>query len=239
MTHVRFLKTTQSPPKIAQSGVRREWMDNTYKKHAYQCMPMTVANVMGWELQLEEEVSVIWDGGNTVPRVLAGEKTTSGRTQVISSIVGILSINMGWVLETEKGISTWITGSPNYFIDGASPLTATIPTWWWPDEVQMNWQITKVGEVVTFPAGSPFCFITVYDESTMLDAQTSYGDYWEDVEKINSRSKYGEQKSKNNQENPWTWTKGIKTGIDADGKSIGPTFTGLPKISVPGMGGNE
>ena len=239
MTHVRFLKTTQSPPQIVQSGVRRDWMDDTYKKHAYQCMPMTVANVMGWELRLEDEITAIWDGGNTVPRILTGEISSSGRPQAISSIVGILSINMGWVLETEKGISTWITGSPNYFIDGAAPLTATIPSWWWPDEVQMNWKITKVGEVVTFPAGSPFCFVTVYEESTMLDAEVSCADYWDDVEKIKARAKYGDIKSRNNQENPWTWTKGIKTGVDADGKSIGPTFTGLPRIKTPGVLGNE
>ena len=41
------------------------------------------------------------------------------------------------------------------------------------------------------------------------------------------------RKAKNNIEKPWTWTKGIRTGLDADGKQIGPTFTGLPKLANP------
>jgi hypothetical protein len=45
--------------------------------------------------------------------------------------------------------------------------------------------------------------------------------------------KYGELKARNNVEKPWTWTKGIKTGLDADGNKIGPTFTGLPKLANP------
>jgi hypothetical protein len=56
---------------------------------------------------------------------------------------------------------------------------------------------------------------------------------WDDKELVEQRSKYGDMKAKNNQENPWTWTKGIKTGLDADGNRIGPTFTGLPKLTVP------
>jgi hypothetical protein len=34
-------------------------------------------------------------------------------------------------------------------------------------------------------------------------------------------------------ENPWTWTKGIRTGLDADGNRIGPAFNGLPKLDEP------
>ena len=29
-------------------------MDETYKKHAYQCLPMTTANVLGWEMVVAE-----------------------------------------------------------------------------------------------------------------------------------------------------------------------------------------
>jgi hypothetical protein len=38
---------------------------------------------------------------------------------------------------------------------------------------------------------------------------------------------------KNNVDNPWTWTKGIKTGVDADGNKIGPGFTGINKLNSP------
>ena len=233
MTKLFLKKTHQNAPLIQQSRIKRDWMDATYNKHAYQCLPMTVANVYGWEVVLEEDLVVQWDGGNTPPNILSGEITSSGRVQAISSIIGMISINMGWVVNTEEGYNTWITGSPNYFIDGAVPLTATIPSYWWPDESQMNWKITKIGEPVTFEAGAPFCFFNIYDNSVLENVEIIESTLWDDQKLISSRMKYGEMKARNNVEKPWTWTKGIKTGLDADNNKIGPTFTGLPKLATP------
>jgi hypothetical protein len=196
-------------------------------------MPMTVANVYGWEVVLEEDLVVQWNGGNTPPEILSGEITSSGRVQAISSIIGMISINIGWVISTEEGYNTWMTGSPNYFVDGATPLTATIPSYWWPDESQMNWKITKIGEPVVFGAGTPFCFFNIYDNSVLESTEIVTSNLWDDKELVESRMKYGKLKEDNRYENPWTWTKGIKTGVDADGKQIGPTFTGMPKLANP------
>jgi hypothetical protein len=233
MTKLILKRTHQSPPVIAQSRLKRDWMDATHNKHAYQCMPMTVANVYGWEIQLEEELVVLWDGEQTPPKILSGEFTKSGRQQAVSSIVGIISINMGWTMRTEEGYDTWFSGSPNYFVDGASALTATIPTWWWPDESQMNWKITKPGVPVVFEAGSPFCFFSIYDNSVLPNTEVVVENLWDDENLMIARQKYGDKKMKNHQERPWTWTKGIRTGLDADDKPIGPTFTGLPKLANP------
>lgn len=233
MTKVNFVRTHQKSPAIVQSRVQRDWMDATYNKHAYQCLPMTVANVYGWEIQMEDDLVVQWDGNEVPPQILSGEISSSGRIQAVSSIVGIISIQMSWAIRTEEGYSTWFSGSPNYVLDGAVPLTATIPTWWWPDEAQMNWKITKIGEPVTFKAGSPFCFFNIYDESVLSGVEVSTSNLWDDPELMTSRARYGQAKSQKMQENPWTWTKGIKTGVDADGNKIGPTFTGMPKLANP------
>ena len=69
-------KNHQNPPEIRQSRRKRDWMDDTYNKHAYKCLPLTAANVHGWEMVLQQEVVVQWDGGNSVPRVLSGEIMT-------------------------------------------------------------------------------------------------------------------------------------------------------------------
>ena len=233
MTHVRFVKTTQTPPEIRQSRIRRDWMDETYKKHAYQCMPMSVANVLGWELVLSEDVVVQWDGGNHVPKILSGEFSKNGFKQVHCSIIGMVSFAMGWVVRTEDNYSTWFSGSPNFIKEDAQALSATVPTFWWPDEVQMNWKINKIGTPVTFKAGDPFCFFNVYNNTVMPDVNVSVSNLWEDKELMEQRMKYDQLKTKINTEKPWTWAKGIKTGLDADGNVIGPSFTGLPAISVP------
>ncbi|NDB03243.1 MAG: hypothetical protein EBY38_06215 [Flavobacteriaceae bacterium] len=231
MTKIWLSASSDTPPKIAQSRVKRDWMDETYKKHAYQCMPLTVANVHGWEVQLEEEIVVEWDGHTSVPRVLSGAVTKSGRTQVHQSIIGTVTFSIGWAFKTEAPYSMWISGSPNYFVDGAVPLTATIPTWWWPDEFQMNWKITKVGEPVVFPAGMPICFFNIYDDNLLKSVEFETFNRWEDKDFIDKRIKYGNIKAENSRE--WIWSKGIKSGVDADGDRIGPTFTGLPQLNMP------
>lgn len=232
MTKVRLTRGHQNAPLVQQSRIRRDWMDDTYNKHAYQCLPMTVANVSGWELVLDEDLVVIWEGGNTIVKVLSGG-TQKDRQVAHPSMIGIISLSTGWAINTEEGYATWVTGSPNYFIDGAVPLAATIPSSWWPDEVQMNWKITKVNEPVTFPAGTPYCFFTVYQEGLLESVEFEVGNVWDKPDLIESRVKYSDMKMKNQEENPWTWTKGIKTGLDADGNKIGPTFQGLPKLANP------
>ena len=237
---VTVTRTHQNPPPIRQAEVRRDWMDETYKKHAYKCLPLTEANVNGWELVLQQDVVIQWDGGLTVPRVLSGEKMTfetNGQTYereiVMPSIVGIMSFTTGWSFSTPPGIGTWISGSPNYFVDGAVPLTAHIPSDWWPDEFNMNWKITKIGEPVVFPAGSPFMFFQFYDTSLMPSVEFTVENYWDKPELSAARQSYGDAKMKKLQEQPWTWMGGIRTGLDENGNQIGPRFDGHPQLKEP------
>ena len=236
MTEIKLLRTHPSPPMVAQSGVRRDWMDSTYAKHAYQCYPLTMANVMGWEVRLENDVVAVWDGGNSVPRIVSGEKSAEGRQICSASIIGQLSFHIGYVFKTEESYGTMISGSPNFDYNGAIPLTAYIPSDWWPDEVFMNWRIEEVGKEVVFKKDSPFMFFTILDTSLVTEASMSFGDYWGEIsqEQIDSRTKYGEMKSKLQSDNPWkSWAKGIKSGVDADGQILHEPFIGLPRITVP------
>jgi hypothetical protein len=232
MTKLTLIKTTQNPPEIKQSRFNRDWMDATYNKHAYQCLPLTVANVTGWELILQQDVLVQWDGGNTVPKVLEGEKIDD-RPIAIPSIIGMMSFTTGWAFNTEDGYSTWISGSPNYFVDGAVPLTASIPSYWWPDEFNMNWQITKVGEPVLFPKGMPIMHFVIYPNELLQSTEVVVENLWDKPELMAARQSYGNAKSEKMRDEPWTWMKGIKTGLNENGERIGPAFEGLPRLAHP------
>ena len=232
MTKITLTKTHQNPPKIQQSRLKRDWMDETYNKHAYKCLPMSAANVNGWELVLQQDVVVQWDGGNTTPRVLEGE-FLDGRPVVIPSIIGIMSFATGWAINTEEGYDTWITGSPNYFVDGAAPLSATIPSSWWPDEFNMNWKITKIGEPVKFEAGMPFMFFNIYKNDLLENAQIVVENLWDKPELMAKRQSYGDAKMKKLHEQPWTWMNGIRSGLDENGNQIGPKHDGLIKLAEP------
>ena len=232
MTKVTLTRTHQNPPEIIQSRIKRDWMDNTYKKNAYQCLPVTTANISGWELILPQDVVVQWDGGNTTPKILEGEMYKD-RQLAYGGIVGMVSFSVGWAFGTEDGYDTWISGSPNYCVDGAFALSAVIPSSWWPDEFQMNWMITKVGEPVTFSAGMPFMFFNIFKSDLLESVEFEVNNLWDKPDLMKARQEYGDAKMKKNREEPWTWMKGIKTGLNEKGEKIGPANLGLLKLSNP------
>lgn len=230
MTKVILSRTHNNSVEIRQSRLKRDWMDNTYNKHAYQCTPVTTANVSGWEMILPEELVVIWDGGASPARIVSGG-VHNGFNFAHSNIHGMISIATGWAINTEEGYSLWTTGSPNYYVDGASPMTASIPSSWWPDEVQTNWVIHKVNEPVVFPKGSPFLFFTIYPTDLLPSVEFEVVNRWDNKELEESRRKYNDLKMQNSKDKPWTWVKGIKTGLDADGNKIGPGLKGMLKLA--------
>lgn len=234
MTKVTLTKTHQNPPQIVQSRIKRDWMDATYKKHAYQCLPVTTANVSGWELILPQDVVVQWEGGNTLPKILEGE-FYNGRQLAYGGIVGMVSFSIGWAFGTEDGYETFISGPPNYYLDGAFALSAILPTSWWPDESQMNWMITKINEPITFPAGMPFMFFNVFKSDVLESVEFEVENLWDKPELMEARQAYSDAKMKKNREEPWTWMKGIKTGLNEKGEKIGPANSGLLKLNSPSI----
>lgn len=232
MTKLTLLRTHQISPEIKQSRLKRDWMDNTYNKHAYRCLPLSAANVNGWEVILQQDIRLIWDGGNTVPRIIDGD-IFKGRTIANCNKIGMIDFHIGWAFNTENGFDTWLTGSPNYFIDGAVPLTASIPSHWWPDEVQMTWKITKENQEIVFPAGMPFAFFCIYPNNLLPNVSIDVENLWDKPELIEARMAYGEAKMKKLKEEPWTWMNGIRTGLNEKGEVIGPRHDGLVNLSEP------
>ncbi|MDA0898405.1 MAG: DUF6065 family protein [Bacteroidetes bacterium] len=237
---VSLVKTTPQPLEIRQSTVRRQWMDDTYNKHAYRCLPVTEANVSGWEIVLPHDVVFQWDGGTSVPRVLEGGTVTRSinghsyeQNIVQQSIVGMATFCLGWVFNTPPGVHTWLTGTPNYVVDGAIPLSASIPSDWWPDEVNMSWIITKEKTPITFPAGSGLAFFNFYEPSLIKETEFEVKNLWDNKELVASRQAYGDAKVKKLQEKPWSWMNGIRTGLDAEGNRIGPRHENHATLEVP------
>jgi hypothetical protein len=234
MTLITFSRTLTTPVEIRQSRLKRQWMDDTINKHAYQCLPVTSANINGWEMVLPEDVVAVWDGTGAPAKILSGGNY-NGWQFAHSNIAGMLSFFTGWAINTEEGYSLWTTGSPNFYIDGVHPMTASIPSSWWPDEVATNWIFTEKNKPVLFPKGMPFLFFTIYQDNLLSSVEFEVVNRWDDKKKLESRKKYNDLKIKTTQEKPWTWIKGIRTGIDADGIKIGPKYTGPIKLNEPDL----
>lgn len=241
------LMTHHNPPVIRRASPKRDWMDETYNRHAYACLPVTSANISGWELILQKDVVVEYDGSIQPPRILsdktmtfvAPDGTEYTRDIANSTITGVLSFPTAWAFNLPEHHALWVTGSPNYFVDGAAPLSGSIP-YWWPEDFNMNWKITKINEPVTFKAGEPFMFFQIYDTRIMpsidFEVKTAWGENsitdtpdsrWFE------RLEYKAFKEQQRVDAPWKWLGTMRTGLDHKGRRIGPKHKNPQPLKEP------
>ncbi len=148
-------------PEIVPGRSSRRWMDATESRHAYRCLPLTIANSMGWEILLPAQVRATWNGGTEIAD-LTVETAHGERSQTIAQShfgYGILTFATGFLFRTDPGIALWVRGSPNRPKDGIAPLEGIVETDWVDFTFTMNWQLTRPGSVI-FEKDEPFCFIT-------------------------------------------------------------------------------
>lgn len=148
--------------RIVAGRSRRPWMDETHYRYAYRCLPLTIANAMGWEITLPAGLTAEWSGGNNLSDVTVESSDPAYAVDQLASSHfghGILTFHVNYLFRTEPGVALWARGAPNLPKDGIAPLEGVIETDWLPFTFTMNWQFTRPGRVV-FEKGEPFCFIT-------------------------------------------------------------------------------
>lgn len=144
--------------KLEQLPLKRDWMDETFDRHAYQCFPMSLSNRLGWGISFPEDITFIWDGINdSTPdhvKVLSGEKYTHpGRGNKT------ISFNTGLTFVSESNISLLTFPVPNQFIRGSQCITTIISTSVLPGELPIAWMITEPNIEITIPANTPIAAI--------------------------------------------------------------------------------
>lgn len=143
---------------ISQLPIKRDWMENTYDRHAYQCLPISLANTLGWGIYFPEDISFVWDGVcDTTPnhiKVLKGEKYCStARGNATISFVTFLHFI------TNKNTTTLVMPVPNEFNESAQCYTNLISTSFYKPMLPVSWRITKPNVEITIPAGKPIAAI--------------------------------------------------------------------------------
>lgn len=198
--NVTFHKQHDNAPEIKQASIKRTWMDATYKKHAYHCQPLTLANISGWVIELQEQVVAYWDG-TSMPEIRQGQATPIQP--------GIIGFGLGWVIQA-PGYNVRYGSVPNWFDSQAHCLTALVDGQW-PDAVQANW-LLEPGKEITFKQSMPIVFITLENKQTLQNITYNVTHQWLDAEHQTARQQYQTNKKNKLKDNEWTgWTKGIKT----------------------------
>lgn len=158
MYKIDAFSINSNPAKISQLSVKREWMDETYEKHAYNCFPLALTNRMGFGISFDEDISFIWDGisdsSSNHVKVLSGNKyVNTGRAN------GTISFNTGIRFKTDENVSMLIMPVPNMFYDGAQCFTTLMSTSFFEGQIPCVWKITRPFQKITIPANKPVAAI--------------------------------------------------------------------------------
>ena len=144
--------------------LERDWMSATNQRFAYRCLPLDVANQLGWDLLVQERFTARWNGGQAAQDV--DVKTDSGDLpHGVSGFFGhgILTFTLSHLFRTPEEVDLLVTGPPNHPKDGLYALTGVVETDWSHATFTMNYLFTRPDHEITFEAGEPFCRILPID----------------------------------------------------------------------------
>lgn len=207
---------------IDQLPLKRDWMDLTFERHAYQCFPVSLSNRLGWGISFPEDIVFIWDGVNDSSpdhiKIIKGEKyvhTNRGNRTV--------SFNTGMYFESKKNISMLTMPVPNQFIDGAQCMTTILSTSVMENDFPIAWMVTRPNVEIVIPAGTPIAAIvpiSINDiQSHEIVLKNGVPDKWSTPwwnERMQGRSKASQEKNSIGE-----WTHFYRDAVDHTGLSVG------------------
>ena len=154
-------RLSDAAPQMVPGSSERIWMDETREGFAYRCLPLTIANSIGWELLLPFAIRAEWSGGEELSDIVISAPGGEDAGLFASSHFGsgIVTFQTHYLFRTEPGVALWARGSPNRPKDGMAPLDGIVETDWLTFTFTMNWIFTRPGRV-DFAKDEPYCFIT-------------------------------------------------------------------------------
>ena len=148
-------------PRIRVASPKRTWMDEAPKSYPYRCLPLSIANSHGWEILNPFGFEAVWNGGIAPEDVTVKGDEGCNPGSVPDAIFGqgVFTIHLNALFRTPPGWDLYVSGPPNSFKDGVSPLAGIIETDWSPYSFTMNWRLTRPDNPVRFEENEPIACI--------------------------------------------------------------------------------
>lgn len=209
---------SENSANIEQLNIKRDWMEQTYDRHAYNCFPLNLTNSLGWGISFPEDIIFVWDGmsdsDHNHVKIISGEKWCHPFRANAT-----ISFKTGLTFKTEEDVTTLVMPVPNQFIDGAQCFTTLISTSFFTGEIQVAWRITKSDVPIIIKAGTPVCSIIPISLSNLNNSEIVLKD-------INKKPKLnfdGEQYGIESQRiaNSGQWTHFYRNATDHKKNKIG------------------
>lgn len=152
----------EQPMPIQTAERPRDWIENLPDRFAYRCLPLAMANQLGWEIQNPVSFSATWNGKDGLDAIKV--RFDDDESTLIGSHFGhgILTFSLGYLFRTTKSHNLYVKGPANRPKDAIVPLEGLIETDWAPFTFTMNWQFTRKRHKVRFEIGEPICCVLPY-----------------------------------------------------------------------------
>ncbi|MDX1516098.1 MAG: DUF6065 family protein [Woeseiaceae bacterium] len=155
-------EVVEDPMPITASERPRAWIEALPERFAYRCLPLAMANQVGWEIRNPSRFTAVWNGRDGLDAIRI--RFDGEESPLVGSHFGhgILTFSPGYLFRTTKSHNLYVKGPANRPKDGIAPLEGLIETDWAPFTFTMNWQFTRKKHKVTFDAGEPICCVLPY-----------------------------------------------------------------------------
>ncbi|MHC5114158.1 MAG: DUF6065 family protein [Planctomycetota bacterium] len=162
-------EVTEHPMTLAAPARSRAWMDATPNRFAYRCLPLVIANQIGWDVLCPVAFTATWDGTdspNGITIDFAGEVSDMVHAHFGG---GVLTFSIGYLFRTPPGHNMWVRGPVNEPRDGIAPLEGVVETDWAPFTFTMNWKFTREHHTVAFAPDEVVCRLLPYPREYVND----------------------------------------------------------------------
>jgi len=233
-------------PKIVPAQAERDWMSATRLRFAYRCLPLTIANSMGWNVLCPQAIVAEWDGGDDLENLRVTTLDGGDAEWIAGSHFGhgVLTFHLHHLFRTDSGVALWARGTPNHLKDGIGPLDGIIETDWLNFTFTMNWKFTRPGRIV-FEQDEPFCFLTpthyhgldaVVPEIRPIETDPALHSAFDDYSRMrlefNARLAAGDPKTVKQ-----SWQKWYMRGTEPSGARGNPLHVSKLRLACPHMAG--
>jgi hypothetical protein len=147
---------------IVPAVQQRAWMDQTFDRFAYRCLPLLIANQNGWFILNTHRIRCVWNGGPGDKDLIVQDRGGPRGTPCPAESHfghGVLTWNLNYLFRTPPGWNLWARGPANWPKDGVTALEGIIETDWAVATFTMNWKLTTPHQHVEFHPGEPICML--------------------------------------------------------------------------------
>lgn len=214
---------------IRQTRIKRDWMDNTWEKHAYKCFPVSLANTIGYELSLPIDVTFVWDGINDASaehvKILSGEEFIHN-----SRANATVSFKTGIVIKSDTNLSFLHMPVPNLFNENYQTFTSIISTSFFDQEFPSAIRILKPDKAITIKADEPFATLVPISLKDMSNIELNLNNFDMDEKWYKDNEERGNKAYELNKKGEWTnW---YRNATDHNDISIGEHEVKSLKLTI-------